>query len=102
MSKTGLFAASMLALGFVTGSASAELVHPIADICLARDVQATAAIESHGEVQDLPPRGLYGAALTVQRARAACREGQVDEAVALYDLVLALGPAEVVSTTSRK
>ena len=60
--------------------------------CSALDVAAIAMIEEHGRVADVPTDRLYGAALVMQQARQACRDARFDEARALYDLVLSLGP----------
>lgn len=92
MSRTGFFVASTIAFGCVGGLALADQTSSSAAACAARDLQAITTIENHGVAQDVPSRSLYGAALTIERARAACRDGRLDEAVALYDLILTLGP----------
>ena len=60
--------------------------------CALKEIPALTTIEEHGEAQDVPSERLAEAALTMQRARLACREGRVGEALALYDSILALGP----------
>jgi hypothetical protein len=53
--------------------------------CARRDLRALAAIEGHGEAQDVPSAKLAEASFTVLRARAVCSEGAVDAALAMYD-----------------
>ena len=60
--------------------------------CATFDIAAITMIEDHGRVADVPADRLYGAALVMQQARKACRDARFDEARALYDLVLSLGP----------
>ena len=60
--------------------------------CATLDIAAITMIEEHGRVADVPSDRLYGAALVMQQARQACRDARFDEARALYDLVLSLGP----------
>ena len=81
---------------FFPGPAPADEAGPIAASCAQRDLQASAMIETHGAAQDVAARGLYGAAVAQQLARSACREGHTDEALALYDLILTLGPTSTV------
>jgi hypothetical protein len=60
--------------------------------CSTLDVAAITMIEEHGRMADVSADRLYGAALVLQQAREACRDARFDEARALYDLVLSLGP----------
>jgi pentatricopeptide repeat protein len=92
VSKLSSFVVLAIGLSFVPGLVLADEVGPIAASCAQRDLQATTTIEAHGAVQDVAARGLYGAAVARQLARSACREGRSDEALALYDLIMTLGP----------
>jgi hypothetical protein len=60
--------------------------------CALKDVTVITLIEDHGAAEDLPAERLGNAGLTMMRARAACYEGRVGEALALYESILALGP----------
>ena len=62
-----------------------------ADICMAREMDVTTLIEGNGETGDLTPDILAEVTLIMLRAGAACYESRVNEAVALYDSILALG-----------
>jgi hypothetical protein len=61
------------------------------DVCMAREIDVTTLIEGNGETGDLTPDKLAEVRLTMLRAGAACDEGRVNEAFALYDSILALG-----------
>lgn len=64
--------------------------------CAMREIAVITLIEDLGEVGSLPADQLNGAALTHLRARSVCYAGRIEEALALYDSVLALGPAQSV------
>lgn len=84
------------ALAIVTGfgiGAMAQSEALLARDCASRDIAVIGLIEGHGEAGTLSADQLYGAALTQLRARSACNEGRVGEALALYDRILDLGPA---------
>ena len=91
MAKTALIIGTLLVL---TGSSDVALTQPARTQveCSMLDVAATTMIEDHGRVADVSPERLYGAALVMQEARKACRDERFNEARALYDLVLSLGP----------
>jgi hypothetical protein len=64
--------------------------------CALKETAAITVIEDHGEAEDLPADRLSAAGLTMFRARLACYEGRVSEALALYDDILALGPVAIL------
>jgi hypothetical protein len=63
-----------------------------AAICAAKEIKVITLIEDHGAAADLASDRLGDAGLAMLRARLACYEGRVAEAVALYDGILSLGP----------
>jgi hypothetical protein len=91
MTRLGLIVGAVFVLLGAVIVAFAESTGARAD-CSALDVAAIAMIEEHGRVADVPSGRLYGAALVMQQARQACRDARFDEARALYELVLSLGP----------
>ena len=60
--------------------------------CALKETTVITLIEDHGEAGDLPADSLGDAGLAMLRARLACYEGRVAEALALYDGILSLGP----------
>lgn len=60
--------------------------------CALKEIAVITLIEDRGAAEDLPADRLYSAALMQQRARAACYEGRIAEALVLYDSILDLGP----------
>jgi hypothetical protein len=60
--------------------------------CALKEVKVITLIEDHGDAGDLPSDSLGDAGLAMLRARLACYEGRVGEALALYDGILNLGP----------
>ena len=60
--------------------------------CALKEIAALTAIEDHGAAEDLSADRLGAAGLTMLRARSACYEGRVGEALALYESILDLGP----------
>jgi hypothetical protein len=65
---------------------------PFARECALKEVAVITLIEDHGAAEDVPADRLGNAGLTMLRARSACYEGRVGEALALYDSILDLGP----------
>jgi hypothetical protein len=63
-----------------------------AEECALKETAVITLIEDHGAAQDLPADRLGDAGLAMLRARLACYEGRVGEALALYDSVLEFGP----------
>jgi hypothetical protein len=60
--------------------------------CALKEITVITMIEDHGWAEDLPADRLGNAGLTMLRARLACYEGRVGEALALYESILDLGP----------
>lgn len=60
--------------------------------CALKESAVITLIEDHGAAEDLPADRLGGAGLTMLRARLACYEGRVGEALALYESIFDLGP----------
>ena len=60
--------------------------------CALKEITVITLIEEHGEAGDLPADALRNATLTMLRARSACRDGRVGEALAVYESILNLGP----------
>jgi hypothetical protein len=56
--------------------------------CASRDLNLVTTIEEHGAAQDISPEQLAGAAFTMMRARNACRQGHIADAINIYDSVL--------------
>jgi hypothetical protein len=60
--------------------------------CALKETVVITLIEDHGAAEDLPADRLGEAGLTMLRARSACYEGRVGEALALYQSIFELGP----------
>lgn len=87
------FAASILGTSLVMVTGTIAQGQPgFARECAAKEITTITLIEDHGEAAVLPPERLHDAAETQLRARSVCYAGRVDEALALYDSILALGP----------
>jgi hypothetical protein len=83
----------------VVSAALAEPSHTLATECALREIKVITLIEDHGDAGDIPSDKLAAAGVTMFEARLICYEGRVDEALALYDSILSLGP--VVARNSR-
>lgn len=85
-----------LALGAslaMTISAVAQGQAPrLAQECALKEISVITLIEDHGAAQELPADRLSNAVQTMLRARSACYEGRVGEALALYESISDLGP----------
>jgi hypothetical protein len=75
-----------------SGAAADEQSGTFATVCALKETKVITLIEDHGEAKDVPSDSLGDAGLAMLRARAACYEGRVSEALALYDGILNLGP----------
>ncbi len=84
-----LFLGASLAMAI---SATAQGQTSFARECAMKDISVLTLIENHGEAQVLPGDRIYNAMLMQLRARSACYEGRISEALALYDSILDLGP----------
>jgi hypothetical protein len=60
--------------------------------CALKETAVITLIEDHGTAEDLPANRLGDAGLAMLRARMACYEGRVNEALALYESIFDLGP----------
>jgi hypothetical protein len=92
MTKLGLIIRTALLL---LGASIVAFAQGMRVDCSTLDIAAIAMIEEHGRVADISSDRLYGAALVMQQARKACRDERFEEARALYDIVLSLGPVAV-------
>lgn len=95
----GLCVLPTLALGAslaMTISATAQGQTGFARECAMREITVITLIEDHGEAEILPGERIYNAVLMQLRARSACHEGRIGEALALYDSILDLGPVASV------
>src|SRR5258708_4984138 len=85
-------AGAMAMLAAATGASAEWQSGSFAMACALKETKAITLIEDHGEAGDLPSDSLGDAGLAMLRARSACYEGSVSEALALYDGILNLGP----------
>lgn len=69
-------------------AATAEHSQGGSTACASRDLNLVTTIEEHGAAQDISPEQLAGAAFTMMRARNACRQGHIADAINIYDSVL--------------
>ena len=67
---------------------TAERLQTSSTECAARDLKLVNIIEERGAAQDISADHLAGAVFTMVRARNACRQGQISEAIGIYDSVL--------------
>jgi hypothetical protein len=58
-------------------------------VCAVGEVLLTTLVEAHGEVPNAASEKLAEASIMIMRARIACDEGRVKEAVAVYDRLIA-------------
>ena len=87
--KMSAFGASLAMTIESMAQGQSRLFH---EACALKEVTVITLIDDHGEAGDLPATRVSNAALTMLRARAACYEGRVSEALTLYDSILDLGP----------
>jgi hypothetical protein len=81
----------VVSAAMTSGPAEAQTA-PFATECALKETSVITLIEDHGAAEDLPSDRLGEAGLTMLRARLACYEGRVEEALVLYDSILKLGP----------
>ncbi len=60
--------------------------------CALKEIAVITLIEDHVAAEDLPAVRLGNAGQAMLQARAACYDGRVGEALALYESILDLGP----------
>jgi hypothetical protein len=58
-------------------------------ICAERELLLATLVEAHGEIPNAASARLTEAGGAIMQARAACGDGRVNEAVALYDRLIA-------------
>jgi hypothetical protein len=85
-------ASAIVVSGAGSGAIADEQAGSFATVCALKETKVVTLIEDHGSAEDLPSDSLSDAALAMLRARSACYEGRVGEALALYDSILNLGP----------
>src|SRR5437868_1145749 len=86
-------ALTLVACLAMTISATAQgQTRPFARECALTETKVITLIEDHGAAEDVPSDRLGDAAMAMLRARSACYEGRVGEALALYESILELGP----------
>jgi hypothetical protein len=88
---TSALSAVIVSAAMTSGAADFQ-TGPFAMECALKEISVITLIEDHGAAEDLPSDRLGEAGLTMLRARLACYEGRVEEALALYDSILKLGP----------
>ena len=77
---------------FLAMTISATAEGRFAKECSLKDVTVITWIEDHGEAGDVPAERLGKATLTMLDARSTCSEGRVNDALALYQSILDIGP----------
>ena len=89
--------ALVASLAMATSAMAQAQTGQFARECALKETAVITLIEDHGAAEDLPADRLGDAGLTMMRARSACYEGRVAEALALYDSILDLGPVASLS-----
>jgi hypothetical protein len=84
--------ALVASLAVTTGAMAQGQAAQFARECALKETTVITLIEDHGAAEDLPADRLGDAGLTMLRARLACYEGRVGEALALYESIFDLGP----------
>jgi hypothetical protein len=79
-------------LAMTTSAMAQGQAGEFAEECALKEITAITLIEEHGAADDLPADRLANAASALLRARSACYEGRVGEALALYEGIVDLGP----------
>ncbi len=79
-------------LALTTDAMAQEPARQFALECALKDIAVFTLIEDHGAAGDVAGDQLGDAVETMLRARAACYEGRIGEAMALYDRIFDLKP----------
>jgi hypothetical protein len=82
----------LASLAVTTGAMAQGQAGQFARECALKETTVITLIEDHGAAEDLPADRLGEAGLAMLRARLACYEGRVGEALALYESIFDLGP----------
>ncbi|MDQ0133873.1 hypothetical protein J2T08_001791 [Neorhizobium galegae] len=93
----GLFLTSAYLASTMAAKAQVHTGHFVHE-CALKDIAVITLIEDHGTAENLPADQLHNAALMQLRARSACYEGRIDEALALYNSILDL---ETIASAKR-
>jgi len=91
----------LLAAQEVLNGASLANKNSFSRECALRDLAAIEWVEEQAEARSMPSALLAEAAFTALRARNACMQGQVAEALALYDSVLVPAPIPAISADAK-
>jgi hypothetical protein len=73
----------------VNAGISAEQDASARAVCAARELLLTTLVEAHGEVPNAASEKLAEASIMIMRARIACDEGRVKDAITVYDRLIA-------------
>jgi hypothetical protein len=98
--KRGLLPLLAFAATFSICAMTQGRAEQLAQECALKEVKVITLIEDHGAAQDLPADLLGNAGLTMMHARSVCYAGRVEEALALYQSILDIGP--VVSLNQQR
>jgi hypothetical protein len=98
--KRGLLPLLAFAATFTIAAVAQGRDEQLAEACALKEVKVITLIEDHGAAQDLPADLLGNAGLMMMRARSFCYQGRVEEALALYQDILDIGP--VASLNQRR
>jgi hypothetical protein len=93
--------AFVASLAMTISATAQEQAGQFAPECAQKEITAITLIEEHGAADDLPADRIGSAGLTLLRARSACYEGRVGEALALYESILDLGPVASLAPGQR-
>ena len=66
-------------------AAQAQSALPLAKACAAYDLHYVTIIEDHGRADEISAEEIYSAVTAVLEARAACRDGDFERALRLYE-----------------
>jgi len=77
------------ALALLALPARAQSDGAFAPECAARDLEVVILIEQRGQGEDVASERVAHAAMTMMVAREVCAAGRVDEALAVYDSIIA-------------
>jgi hypothetical protein len=84
-SNLGRYLAAITAVGFITASNALAAGGSFTRGCAARDMQILMMIEQSQSTNGISNQNLNDAVLTMMHARMVCFEGNVPDALALYD-----------------
>jgi hypothetical protein len=85
MRGTACVACLAVTLAIISASISVAETGTGSAACAAREVLLLALVEAHGAAPNVASEKLVAEGATIEQARAACDDGRVNDAVALYD-----------------